>query len=80
MSAGRLSTTVEVEPVNRRDTEERTVMNIVAAQAEIEYRQQRLMEEAAIERRARAARTPGGRRAWLRTGRNRARRSSVRTA
>lgn len=80
MSAGCLSTTVEVEPVNRRDTEERTVMNIVAVQAEIEYRQQRLMEEAATERRARAARTSGGRRAWLRTGRNRARRSSVRTA
>lgn len=80
MSAGRLSTTVEVEPVIRRDTEERTEMNIVAVQAEIEYRQQRLMEEAATERRARAARARGGRRAWLRTGRNRARRSSVRTA
>jgi len=55
-------------------------MNIVAVQAEIEYRQQRLMAEAANERRARAARARGGRRSWLRTGRTGARRSSVRTA
>jgi hypothetical protein len=71
---------VEVEPVKRRDTEEQTVMNVVAVQAEIEYRQQRLMEEAATERRARAATGRGGRRWWRRTGRTGARRSSVRPA
>jgi len=55
-------------------------MNIVAVQAEIEYRQQRLLEEAAAERRARAVRNRGGRRGWLRTGRTGSRRSSVQTA
>jgi hypothetical protein len=55
-------------------------MNVVAVQAEIEYRQQRLMEEAATERRARAATGRGGRRWWRRTGRTGARRSSVRPA
>lgn len=55
-------------------------MNIVAVQAEIEYRQQRLMEEAAAERRLRAASTRGGRRSWRRAGRAGSRRSSVQTA
>jgi hypothetical protein len=55
-------------------------MNIVAVQAEIEYRQQRLMEEAAAERRVRAAMPRGGRRPWPRTRRTGSRRSSVQTA
>jgi len=55
-------------------------MNIVAVQAEIEYRQQRLMKEAAAERRLRAASTRGGRRSWRRAGRAGSRRSSVQTA
>jgi hypothetical protein len=80
MSARCLSTTVEVEPVKPARHEEQTVMNIVAVQAEIEYRQQRLMEEAAAERRVRAATTRGGRRSWLRSGRSGSRRSSVQTA
>jgi hypothetical protein len=79
MSGRCLSTTVEIEPVKRRDSEE-TVMNIVAVQAEIEYRQQRLMEEAAIERRARAATAHHGRRTWTRTRWTGSRRSSVKTA
>lgn len=55
-------------------------MNIVAAQAEIEYRHQRLMEEAAAERRARAVRTHRGRRSGLWHGRAGSRRSSVQAA
>jgi len=55
-------------------------VNIVAVQAEIEYRQQRLLEEAALERRARAATARHRRRTWLRTRRDGSRRSSVRTA
>ncbi len=55
-------------------------MNIVAVQAEIEYRHQRLLDEAAAERRARAAMTQGGRRSWLRSRRGGSRRSSVQTA
>jgi len=55
-------------------------MNIVAVQAEIEYRQQRLLEEAAVERRARAATRRHGRRTWLRGRRHGSRRSSVQTA
>jgi hypothetical protein len=71
---------VEIEPLKRRDTEEQSAMNIVAVQAEIEYRQQRLMQEAAAERRVRAAMPRAGRRPWLRTRRTGSRRSSVQTA
>ena len=56
------------------------MMNIVAVQAEIEYRQQRLLDEAAEERRARAAQSRAGRRVWPRPGRRGSRRSSVQTA
>ena len=55
-------------------------MNIVAVQAEIEYRHQRLMEEAAAERLARAAQPRRVRRSGPWHGRARSRRSSVQTA
>ena len=55
-------------------------MSIVAVQAEIEYRHQRLLEEAARERRVRAATARGGRSARRWIGRAGVRRSSVETA
>ncbi|HEX2176337.1 MAG TPA: hypothetical protein VHG70_10535 [Nocardioidaceae bacterium] len=57
------------------------MMNVVAVQAEIEYRQARLLQEAAEERRARPAgsRAPGRARRFG-VPRVRARRSSARPA
>jgi hypothetical protein len=57
------------------------MMNVVAVQAEIEYRQARLLQEAAEERRARPAGLRGpGRARRFGVPRMRARRSSARPA